>query len=151
MRTIKYIVVHCSATVEGKDFNARDIDRWHKQRGWKGIGYHYVVKLDGTIEVGRPENVIGAHVKGYNSKSIGVCYIGGLSKSLAPKDTRTPKQKTALYNLLCELKDKYPKAEILGHREFSKDLNGNGIIEPFEFSKACPSFNASLEYKNLCD
>lgn len=151
MRTINHLVIHCSATVEGKDFNAKDIDRWHKQKGWKGIGYHYVIKLDGTIEKGRPDSEIGAHVQGHNTNSIGICYIGGIDKNLAPKDTRTAAQKTALYKLLCDLKDTYPKAKILGHREFSKDLNGNGIIEPFEFSKACPSFNASLEYKNLCD
>lgn len=151
MRQIKYIVIHCSATIEGKDFSAADIDRWHKQRGWSGIGYHYVVKLDGTREKGRPESRIGAHVKGFNKNSIGVCYIGGLGLNMAPKDTRTPEQKAELKELLCELKAKYPQAEIKGHREFSKDLNGNGIIEPFEFSKACPSFNASIEYQHLCD
>lgn len=151
MRTIDYLVVHCSATVEGKDFDAADINNWHLQRGWSGIGYHYVIKLDGTVEKGRPDAKIGAHVKGYNKKSIGICYIGGLGENKAPKDTRTPAQKAALEKLLIELKTTHPKAEIRGHRDFSKDLNGNGIIEPFEFSKACPSYNAYAEYLKLCN
>jgi N-acetyl-anhydromuramyl-L-alanine amidase AmpD len=151
MRSIDYLVVHCSATIEGKDFDAKAIDAWHKRRGWSGIGYHYVIKLDGTIEKGRPDAKIGAHVKGYNRKSIGICYIGGLAKNLAPKDTRTPQQIAALKQLLIELKTRHPKAEIRGHRDFSKDLNGNGIIEPFEFIKACPCYDAYNEYKNLCD
>ena len=149
MRTISHIVVHCSATKEHQDFSASDIDRWHKQRGWSGIGYHYVVKLDGTIEKGRPESKIGAHVKGHNRNSIGVVYVGGLDANLAPKDTRTPAQEIALYNLLQELRCKYPKAEISGHRDFSKDSNGNGIIEPFEFMKACPCFNAKTAYHEI--
>lgn len=150
-RRIDYLVVHCSATVEGKDFDAEDINNWHLQRGWAGIGYHYVIKLDGTVEKGRPDNKQGAHVRGYNKYTIGICYIGGLGTNKAPKDTRTPVQKTALENLLIDLKTKHPKAEIRGHRDFSKDLNGNGIIEPFEFRKACPSYNAYAEYLDLCN
>ncbi len=149
MRNIQYIVVHCSATQEGKDFSASDIDRWHKKKGWKGIGYHYVIRLNGEIETGRAENVIGAHVKGHNRNSIGVVYIGGLDQSLAPKDTRTAVQKASLNCLLRELKEKYPQAQILGHRDFSPDKNGNGIIEPFEFIKVCPSFDAKKEYHDL--
>jgi N-acetyl-anhydromuramyl-L-alanine amidase AmpD len=149
MRSIKHIVIHCSATVEGKDFTAHDIDRWHKHRGWRGIGYHYVIRLNGTIEEGRPEWKIGAHVRGKNRHSIGVVYIGGIDKRLAPKDTRTPAQKQALKDLLKALKQKYPSAQILGHRDFSPDRNGNGVIEPFEFIKACPSFDAKTEYKSL--
>lgn len=149
MRKIKHIVVHCTATQEGRNFTANDIDRWHKQRGWKGIGYHYVVDLNGNIEKGRPDWKIGAHVKGHNRHSIGVVYVGGLDRNLAPKDTRTFKQRITLEKLLKELKRKYPEAEILGHRDFSKDINGNGIIEPFEFIRACPCFNAKQEYKNL--
>lgn len=149
MRTIKHIVIHCSATVEGKHFTADDIDRWHKRRGWNGIGYHYVVCIDGTIEKGRPEWKMGAHVKRYNRHSIGVTYIGGLDRNLTPKDTRTFKQRVSLLQLVTELKKKYPKAEILGHRDFSPDKNGNGIIEPFEFIKACPCFDVQKEYKNV--
>ena len=149
MRAINHIVVHCTATKEHQAFNAADIDRWHKKRGWSGIGYHYVVKLDGTVEKGRPDTKIGAHVKGYNRNSIGVVYVGGLDKNLAPKDTRTPAQEVALYTLLQELRCLYPKAVISGHRDFSKDINNNGIIEPFEFMKACPCFNAKTEYNEI--
>lgn len=149
MRSIKHIVIHCSATVEGKHFTARDIDLWHKRRGWSGIGYHYVVQLDGSIEEGRPQWKMGAHVKGYNRHSIGVVYIGGIDKQLAPKDTRTAKQKDALKDLLKALKQQFPSAKILGHRDFSPDKNRNGIIEPFEFIKACPCFDAKTEYKSL--
>lgn len=142
-------MVHCTATQEGRNFTANDIDRWHKQRGWKGIGYHYVVDLNGNIEKGRPDWKIGAHVKGHNRHSIGVVYVGGLDRNLAPKDTRTFKQRIALEKLLKELKQKYPEAKILGHRDFSKDQNGNGIIEPFEFMKSCPCFDVKQEYKHL--
>ena len=149
MRDIKYILVHATATKQGQNFTAKDIDRWHKQRGWSGIGYHYVIDIYGNLEKGRPENRIGAHVKGYNRNSIGVVYVGGLNKNLAPKDTRTNAQKEALKTLLKSLKTRYPKAKILGHRDFSKDLNGNGFLEPFEFIKTCPCYDAKTEYKTL--
>lgn len=146
---IKYIVVHCSATKEGKNFKAADIERWHKERGFETIGYHYVVDLDGLIERGRPIRYQGAHVKGYNSVSIGVCYIGGLSKSGFSADTRTDEQKRWLKYLLCALKKKYPQAIIVGHRDLSPDVNGDGIIEKNEWLKDCPCFDAKEEYKNL--
>lgn len=149
MRAIKHIVVHCTATKEHQEIDATDIDRWHKQRGWSGIGYHYVVLLDGTVQKGRLDSKIGAHVKGFNRKSIGVVYVGGLDENLAPKDTRTTAQKEALVELLQELKCKYPEAEILGHRDFSPDINNNGTIEPFEFIKVCPCFNAKTEYNEI--
>ena len=75
---IKYLIVHCTATARGKDFTAADVDRWHRQQGWNMIGYHYLVRLDGTIEKGRPETMQGAHCKGYNYQSLGICYVGGL-------------------------------------------------------------------------
>ena len=128
---IKRIIIHCSATKEGADFNAADIDRWHKKRGWSGIGYHYVIKLDGTIEKGRSINRWGAHTKGYNKYSYGVCYIGGLDKNGKPKDTRTDAQKESLRKLMSELKSIHKDAEISGHNEFS--------------SKACPCFNVKGE------
>ena len=135
-RKINEIIVHCTATVEGKDFKAADIDRWHKQRGWDGIGYHHVVDLDGTVEHGRPESKQGAHCLGHNANSIGVVYVGGLaSDGKTPKDTRTPQQKAALVKLLTELKHRYPNATIHGHRDFA--------------AKACPSFDATTEYKNI--
>lgn len=133
---IKYLIVHSSATAEGKDFRAKDIDRWHKQQGWSCIGYHYVIDLDGTVEKGRDESKVGAHCLGHNGESLGICYIGGLARdSKTPKDTRTDAQKAALIKLLKELKAKYPKAKIVGHNQFAK--------------KACPCFNAESEYKNL--
>jgi N-acetylmuramoyl-L-alanine amidase len=136
MRTIKEIIVHCSATQEGKDFTIADIDRWHRQRGFTKIGYHYVIYRDGTIHVGRNESEVGAHCLGHNQNSIGICYIGGLSSDgKTPKDTRTDAQKKALTTLLQALKKKYPSASIHGHRDFAK--------------KACPSFDATKEYMNL--
>lgn len=136
MRTINEIIVHCTATPEGKDFKAKDIDRWHKERGWKKIGYHYVIDLDGTIEKGRGENEVGAHCSGRNAHSIGVVYVGGLAKDgKTPKDTRTDKQKEALWKILISLIIKYPDATIHGHNEFS--------------SKACPCFNVKEEYKDI--
>ncbi|MDB0602633.1 N-acetylmuramoyl-L-alanine amidase [Tenacibaculum maritimum] len=149
MRSIKYIVVHCTATKKNKNITAKDIDGWHKKRGWSGIGYHYVIDIYGNLEIGRPEWKMGAHVRGFNRHSLGVVYAGGLNEFLAPEDTRTPPQKKALLALLKKLKKRYPSAQILGHRDFSKDINGNGIIEPFEFMKMCPCYNAKEEYKNI--
>lgn len=134
MREIDKIIVHCSATKEKKDISAATIDQWHKERGWRGIGYHYVVSLNGNIEYGRPIEETGAHVRNHNRRSIGICYIGGLDKDLNPKDTRTPEQKESLLDLLKTLKRLHPDATIHGHNEFS--------------SKACPCFNANEEY---CD
>ncbi len=135
MRKIDEIIVHCTATPEGKDFKAKDIDAWHKQRGWKEIGYHYVVDLDGTIEKGRNDAKVGAHCSGRNAHSIGVVYVGGLDKNGNPKDTRTEAQKEALWQLLIQLIINYPDATIHGHNEFS--------------SKACPCFDVQKEYVNI--
>lgn len=150
MRKINLIVVHCSATPEGKDFTVNDIDRWHRARGFKKIGYHYVVYRDGTVHPGRAENEVGAHVSGYNANSIGVCYIGGLTADgKKAKDTRTTTQKRGLLNLLIKLRKKYPDAKIVGHRDLSPDLNHDGKIEPNEWVKECPSFDAKTEYQNI--
>lgn len=138
MRSIDLIVVHCSATPEGRDVTAKDIDAMHKARGFAKIGYHYFTKLDGTVEKGREESEIGAHAEGNNSRSIGVCYAGGVAKDgKTPKDTRTPAQKAALLKLLTALKAKYSKARILGHRDLPK------------VAKACPSFDAKTEYASI--
>ena len=136
MRTINEIIVHCSATPEGRPTTVGDIRSWHKQRGFKDIGYHYVVYLDGSIHAGRPESAIGAHCTGHNRNSLGVCYVGGMTRDMkAAKDTRTDAQKRALVLLLKELKRRYPSAKIYGHRDFA--------------AKACPSFDARKEYANL--
>ena len=135
MRNINKIIVHCSATKEGKAFNVADITRWHKQRGFATIGYHWVVLLDGTIQQGRAEMTMGAHCKGHNANSIGICYIGGLDENGNSKDTRTPEQKKSLLELLKRLKKDYPNATIHGHHEFA--------------NKDCPCFDAKNEYKTL--
>lgn len=116
MRTITLIIVHCSANREGCTLRMADIDRYHRSLGWKGCGYHYVIPTDGTIEVGRAEEVVGAHCKNHNKHSIGICYIGGLSADgKTPCDTRTAAQKHTLKQLLDELRQRYPKAIVVGH------------------------------------
>lgn len=146
-RAITGIVIHCSATREGQFIDAAEIRRWHLAKQWSDIGYHFVIRLDGTIEVGRPLQMAGSHVKGFNRTTIGICYVGGVaSDGKTPKDTRTPEQKAALLDLLRALKAKYPAAKICGHRDFSPDLNGNGRVDQFEWIKACPSFDARGEY-----
>lgn len=137
-RTITDIIIHCSATPEGKDYTVQDIRRWHKQQGWSDIGYHYVIYRNGHVEPGRDVDIAGAHCEGHNTHSIGVCYIGGVSKDgKQPKDTRTLAQKAALLSLLTDLKAMYPNARIVGHRDY--DTKG----------KACPSFDAKSEYKKI--
>lgn len=148
-RTITDIVIHCTATRAWQDFSADDIRRMHKAQGWADIGYHYVVRLDGTIEPGRDVDKIGAHVSGHNANSIGVVYVGGLDNQGKPKDTRTENQKHALLNLLLDLRQLYPNAQISGHRDFSPDKNGNGIVEFHEYIKQCPCFDAKTEYKSI--
>lgn len=136
MRKINQIIVHCSATPEGKDFTVQQIDAWHRQRGFRCIGYHYVIYRDGSVHRGRPEGQVGAHCTGHNAHSIGVCYIGGCaSDGKTPKDTRTDAQRAALVELLRQLKAKYTVAAIHGHRDFA--------------NKACPSFDATKEYAAL--
>lgn len=132
------IIVHCSATPEGRDYTIDTIRKWHTSppNNWEDIGYHYVIYRDGTIHVGRKENLVGAHCVGHNSYSIGICYIGGCaSDGKTSKDTRTVEQKEALKKLIKSLKKKYPAATVHGHNEFS--------------AKDCPCFNAREEYKEL--
>lgn len=118
MRSITLIIVHCSANKAGSALRMADIDRYHRSLGWKCCGYHYVIPTDGTIEVGRPEEMVGAHCVNHNKYSIGVCYIGGLAADgITPADTRTEAQKRALQQLLADLKQRYPKALVLGHCE----------------------------------
>ena len=145
-RPMHTIVVHCSATKENVDYDRNDIKKWHLNRGFKDIGYHFIIKLDGTIEIGRPLNQIGAHVTNNNTGTIGVCYIGGLDSKCNSKDTRTDEQKESLLNLINLLKNNINIKEIKGHRDCSKDLNGNGKIDKFEYIKDCPCFEVKDEY-----
>lgn len=118
MRPIKYIAVHYSATPAGMDIGRDDIDRWHKDRGWKMIGYHYVVRLDGTVESGRPLEMVGAHVKGYNAESIGICVVGEPNDTGNYGVTFTDRQWSALERLVTKLEKLYDGAVVLGHRDF---------------------------------
>ena len=136
-RTINRIIVHCTATPEGRVETVESVRRMHKAKGWADIGYHYLIGLNGERWNGRNVNLVGAHCEGYNANSIGVCYVGGCDKNMKAKDTRTDKQKAALIALLKDLRKLYPKAKIVSHR----DLDRKG--------KACPSFDATNEYKNI--
>ena len=126
------IILHCSATREGQDIKAKTIKQWHKDRGFDDIGYHYVIDLDGTIEKGREEDLVGAHCKGHNATSIGICYVGGCDKNMKPKDTRTLEQRRSMLSLVRNLVNKYkiPVTQIWAHHDFDKH-------------KACPSFDIS--------
>jgi len=139
MRIIDKLIVHCSATREGQHISVDTIRRWHVDgRGWSDIGYHYVVYLDGSVHEGRPIERSGAHTIGQNKNSIGICYIGGVEEDgKTPKDTRTEEQKSALEKLLLDLKCEYPDSTVHGHRDFAR--------------KACPSFDATNEYKWISD
>ena len=126
------IIIHCSARREGQDVKAADIKCSHKERGFDDIGYHYVIDLDGTIEKGRDEALVGAHCKCHNATSIGICYVGGCDKNMKPKDTRTQEQKRSMLSLVRKLVNKYkiPVTQIWAHHDFDKH-------------KACPSFDVS--------
>jgi len=135
MRDIDYIAIHCSATPSKMDIGVEKIREWHKQRGFNDVGYHYIVRRDGSIELGRNIKKIGAHVKGYNSNSIGICYVGGVDVNNNPEDNRTDAQKATLIMLLDMLQIFFPLAKIQGHRDFK------GV------TKACPCFDVKNEYK----
>lgn len=132
---VKFFIIHCSAVRPEQQSHAIDIDGWHRARGYRCIGYHFVIWRDGTIEQGRKLSESGAHCRGYNSKSIGICYEGGLDADGKPSDTRTEAQKYAFYTLLLELHSRFPSAVVRGHNQFSK--------------KACPCFDAQEAYDFL--
>lgn len=156
-RNIRSIAIHCTATREGQDVSANTIRSWHTNprskggRGWSDIGYHFVIRLGGKIELGRDERLTGAHVAGFNTGSIGVVYVGGVDKNGKPKDTRTEQQKKSMLFLVKQLVRAYPKAEVKGHRDFSPDLNKDGKIQPNEWMKACPSFDAVKWWQEVND
>lgn len=147
MKTIDTIIIHCSATRAGMDVRASDIDKWHKERGFAMIGYNYVIDLDGTVENGRPLTMDGAHCAGWNDHSIGICYVGGLDAFGNAFDTRSVQQKKAMHELVQRLMMQYPSIiRVIGHRDTSPDLNGDGRITPNEWIKACPCFDVMSEF-----
>ena len=133
---VKYIVVHCTATRPRNDIDVYEVNKWHLDDGYEMIGYHYLIKVDGTIENGRPLCVQGAHVRGCNGVSIGVCYVGGLDDKGEFADTRTDQQRASLWALLINLKHRFPKATIVGHHDLNR-------------YKACPCFDAKLAYAGI--
>lgn len=135
MRIIDEIIVHCTATPRGRHVTTEEIDRWHRERGFDCIGYHYVIYTDGSIQKGRDEWKTGAHCLGHNQRSIGVAYVGGTEADGSAADTRTDAQKVALRELIVELKGRYGNARVYGHRDFA--------------AKACPSFDARKEYSDI--
>lgn len=132
-RKVDQIILHCTATPEGEDYTVEQVRQMHLARGFSDIGYHYLIYRDGTVHAGRPEAIAGAHCTGHNTRSIGVCYVGGCPPRTTPdwerkgKDTRTPAQEAALVRMVRGLLERYPKATVHGHNEFA--------------NKACPSFN----------
>lgn len=153
MRKIDFLVAHCTATPEGKWFDEEDIEKMHASRfaliGGKHIGYHVLILLNGAVVQTKGTQYIGQHAKGYNANTIAVCYVGGLDKNGKAKDTRTPEQKKAMLSVFRELKQSYPGATIVGHRDLSPDLNGDGIIQKWERIKECPCFDAIPEFAHL--
>jgi len=130
-KSTDFIIIHCAATRPSMDIGVAEIRRWHKARGFTDVGYHYIVRRDGGIEEGRRLDAVGAHARGYNDRSIGICYVGGVDESGKPEDTRTEEQKHTLKNLFEELRDLYPHAQIVGHRDLPN------------VRKACPSFDVA--------
>lgn len=128
MRKINKIIIHCTATPRGRHVTVADVDLWHRNRGFAGIGYHFLIYLDGSIHSGRPIERVGAHCQGHNADSIGIAYVGGVeADGITPADTRTEAQKTALRSLVKSLQERFDKTTVHGHNEFA--------------AKACPCFN----------
>jgi N-acetyl-anhydromuramyl-L-alanine amidase AmpD len=138
---IKRIVVHCTATREGQDVSAATIKGWHLKQGWSDIGYHYVVRLDGRIEKGRPDTAIGSHVRGWNKGSIAIVYVGGLDSNGKAKDTRTAAQKKGLKEIINRMSALHKNPPVMGHRDLSPDKDGDGVVEKNEWLKMCPCFD----------
>lgn len=145
MRKIDLIVIHCTATRIGCPLSPEALDCMHRQRGFNGCGYHYYVRRDGMICSMRPVERVGAHVKGFNTHSIGVAYEGGLDAKGNPADTRTEEQKHALKVLVRVLREDFGVSaqRVVGHRDLSPDVNGNGVVEPEEWVKVCPCFDVA--------
>lgn len=146
MRKIDTIVIHCTATRENDSLTREQLKQMHLNRGFSDIGYHFYIRKNGQIEYGRSVILKGAHVKGHNSNSIGISYEGGLDICGDPKDTRTEEQKKTLEQLIKILKHSFGKLNVLGHRDLSPDLDGDGKVEEHEWLKQCPCFDAINEY-----
>ena len=138
-QAVQYIAVHCSATQPTQDIGVKEIDRMHRQRGFLKIGYHFVIRRNGVIEKGREVTEIGAHVEGFNSKSIGVCLVGGINKSGKAEDNFTLDQYAALAQLIQDLRKAFPKATVQGHRDFPN------------VKKDCPCFDVKTWLKETVD
>lgn len=147
MLPIKFLTVHCTATPEGLDLTGKQVEDMDIRRPDIGCpAYHLIVLLDGSVHRSYPDTVKGAHVGGHNTGNIGVSYVGGIDRiTKKPKDTRTPAQKRALKKIAQEYTAKYPGIRIMGHRDWSPDLNRDGKITPNEWVKACPCFNVATE------
>ena len=148
-RKINLIVIHCSATRENVDYTPQQLTSDHLARGFNSAGYNFYIRKNGEVIHMRPLELIPAHVTGFNRNSIGICYEGGLDRNCKPADTRTPAQKEAIIGLLIKLVIQFPDSDICGHRDLSPDKNKNGIIEPNEWIKMCPCFDAKKEYRNI--
>lgn len=135
------LVVHCSATRRDQDIGAQQITQWHLQKGWSTIGYHYVIRRNGSLENGREETSVGAHVAGHNEESIGICLVGGIDLLGKPENNFTAGQFETLHRLLGELRGRYPATRIVGHRDLSPNRNGDKPVTPDQWLKACPSFD----------
>lgn len=146
MRRVELIVIHCSATRECVAYSPAQLEKDHLARGFKQAGYHYYIRRTGEIVEIRPLGMIGAHARGYNRHSVGVCYEGGLNTAGELADTRTPEQIISLHQLINKLKTRFPGALVCGHRDLSPDLNGDGVISPHEWIKGCPGFEVKEEY-----
>ncbi|QEH80821.1 N-acetylmuramoyl-L-alanine amidase [Sphingomonas sp. C8-2] len=144
MMPIRYLTIHCAATIEGRDHKAAEVTRWDVAR-FGQPSYHWVVELDGTAVRTLADATRGAHVGGHNTGNIGICYVGGLGRDAKPKDTRNALQRKSLREIVEAYQRKYPGVIVRGHRDWSPDLDRDGKIEPHEWVKACPCFDVATE------
>lgn len=141
MRRIDLIVIHCTATREDRRLTERMLEEYHRSLGFDGCGYHYYIRRDGNVSQMRPPEKVGAHARGHNAHSIGIAYEGGINIHGKPANTLTDFQQNSLQTLVSSLLVRFPSAQVVGHRDLSPDLNGNGRVDPEEWVKACPCFN----------
>lgn len=148
------IVVHCSATRPSQDIGAEEIREWHLAKGYRDIGYHFVIRRNGAIEIGRPIDGFGAHVTGFNATSVAICLVGGLLADGKPADVLNPlafdtftvPQMTAAHTAIAFLRRVYPHAKVVGHRDLSPDMDKDGAVEKSEWLKTCPGFDVGREF-----